>query len=316
MLEKLKQPTRINAYLFLILTTLFWAGNYTIGRWAAGHVPPITLAFLRWTGAALLILPLAWPALKREWDVIRTHLPILLVLGITGSGLFNTLQYIALTDTTATNAGIINSSAPIMIAGLSFFLNGERLRSLQIAGIAISLSGVLVVISQGDLGHLSDLDINAGDLVMLVAMGVWALYTALLQRRPRLDGFAFAAVTFIIASLLNAGLSAIEIAGGARVDWSPASVAAICYTAVFPSFLAYLCFQSWRGDHRPGACRRLYASCTSVHNAAGGRVSGRASRALSRRQFGIDYFRHLAGGARSAVDDIFAGGPGDLVSEV
>ena len=242
MLEKLKQPTRSNAYLFLVLTTLFWAGNYTIGRWAAGHVPPVTLAFLRWTGAALLILPFAWPALKREWPMIRAHLPILLVLGITGIGLFNTLQYIALTETTATNAGIINSSGPIMIAVLSFFLNGERLRPLQLAGIAVSLSGVLVVISRGDLGHLSGLDVNIGDLVMLVAMAVWALYTALLQRRPALDAFAFAAVTYIVASLLNAGLSVFEIAGGARVDWSPASVAAICYRAVFPSFLAYLCF--------------------------------------------------------------------------
>ena len=240
MLEKLAKRSDANAYLLLVLTTLFWAGNFTIGRWAAGHVPPVTLAFLRWTGAALLVLPLAWSALRRDWVVIRANLPVLLLLGVSGSGLFNTLQYIALTGTTATSAGIINSSSPVMIALLSLALNGERLGLLQGAGIALSLAGVLTVVSRGDASLASELAFNTGDLVMLAAMAIWALYTALLHRRPPLSGFSFAAVTYVIASGLNAALSAAEIAAGARVDWSAASAAAIAYTAVFPSFLAYL----------------------------------------------------------------------------
>lgn len=242
MLNSLKRPTAANAYLLLALTMLFWAGNYTIGRWAADKVPPVTLAFLRWTGAALLVLPLALPHTARGWKTITRNLPILLALGITGAGLFNTLQYIALTETTATNAGIINSASPVMIAVLSLLLNGERIRWVQLAGIATSLAGVLTIIAKGEVAALAALQVNHGDLVMLGAMAIWALYTALLDKRPTIHALAFAGVTYVIAGLLNAGLAAIEAAGGAHVVWSPQSLAAIAYTAIFPSFLAYLCF--------------------------------------------------------------------------
>lgn len=242
MISFLKSPTRASAYVLLTLTMLFWAGNYTIGRWAAGHVPPVTLAFLRWSGAALLVLGLAWPHLKRDWPVIRSKLPALLALGVTGAGLFNTLQYIALTGTTATNAGIINSSSPVMIAVLSYLLNGERVRLAQILGIAISLCGVLTVMSHGKLSTLAGLSFNQGDLVMLGAMVIWALYTALLDKRPGIHVLSFAAVTYCVAAVLNAMLAGVEVAHGARVAWSLPSVAAIAYTAIFPSFLAYLFF--------------------------------------------------------------------------
>lgn len=242
MLSALKRPTEANAYLMLSLTMLFWAGNYTIGRWAAGHVPPVTLAFLRWTGATLLILPFAWSAIRSEWPLIRRSAGPLLLLGVTGSGLFNTLQYLALTSTTATSAGIINSATPVLIVLLSFALNGERVRPGRLLGILTSLIGVLVVMTKASPAALSALEVNRGDVVMLVAIVFWAIYTALLERRPRISAFAFAAVTYIIASGLNALLSAAEVLGGARVDWTAASVAAIAYTAIFPSFLAYLFF--------------------------------------------------------------------------
>lgn len=240
MLTFLKSPTRATAYVLLALTMLFWAGNYTIGRWAAGQVPPVTLAFLRWTGAALLVAGFAWPYVRRDWPVIRQKIPVLLALGITGAGLFNTLQYIALTGTTATNAGIINSSSPVMIAVLSFLMNGERVRPIQIAGISTSLAGVLTVMSHGDLSAIASLSFNFGDLVMLAAMVIWALYTALLDRRPAIHVLSFAAVTYSVAAALNAALAAIEVSSGAVVAWSVPAVAAIAYTAIFPSFLAYL----------------------------------------------------------------------------
>ncbi len=267
MLDSLKRPTRANAYLLLTLTMLFWAGNYTIGRWAAGHVPPVTLAFLRWTGAALLVLPLAWRHVAREWDTIKSNLPILLALGVTGAGLFNTLQYIALTGTTATNAGIINSSSPVMIAILSYLLNGERVRPVQILGIAISLAGVLTVMAKGNVTALTAFEINRGDLVMLGAMAIWALYTALLDKRPAMHVLAFAAVTYVIAAIVNAGLAAIELGTGATVDWSINSIAAITYTAVFPSFLAYLFFNRGVeiiGPTRAGAFMHLVPLFTVV----------------------------------------------------
>ncbi len=242
MYNLLTAPTKRNAYILLTLTMLFWAGNYTLGRWASGHVPPITLAFFRWTGATLLILPLAWPYLKNDWPLIRDNWPILLVLGVTGSGLFNTLQYIALTETSATNAGIINSSAPIMIVMMSWLINNERIEAKQAIGIAVSLVGVLCVLSRGDIKALTNFSFNFGDLTMLIAMIVWSVYTTLLSKRPPVAIFSFACVIYLVAALLNAGLALAEIAHGAEVMWSVASVSAILYTIIFPSFLAYLFF--------------------------------------------------------------------------
>lgn len=238
----LAKPTPLNAYIFLTLTMLFWAGNYTVGRWASGHVPPVTLAFLRWTGATLLILPFAWHHVQNDWPIIRKHLAVVVLLGVTGSGLFNTLQYIALTKTTATNAGIINSSAPIMIVILSAVVNRETIYARQTVGITISLAGVMCVLSKGNLNALADVTFNIGDLVMLGAMAIWALYTSLLKSRPAMSIFSFALVIYAVAAVLNAGLAALELASGAHVTWSLSSSGAILYTAVFPSFLAYLLF--------------------------------------------------------------------------
>ncbi len=246
---------------------LFWAGNFTIGRWADGHVPPVTLAFLRWTGAALLILPLAWPHMRRDWSVIKANLPLLLALGIAGTGLFNTLQYIALTGTTATSAAIINCSSPIMIAMLSMLVNQERVRLVQAIGIAMSLIGVMCVISRGELNAILGLELNWGDLVMLFAMGVWAVYTVLLKKLPKISIFAFAGVIYIIAAGLNAVLASLELAGGATVNWSPASIAAIAYTAIFPSFLAYLLYNRGveiLGPTRAGAFMHLVPLFTII----------------------------------------------------
>lgn len=237
--HKNRQETWL-AYLLLTLTMVFWAGNYTIGRWAHGQIPPVTLAFLRWLGASLIMLPFAWPALTREWPAIKRNIGILLVLGVTGSGLFNTLQYLALTDTTATNAGIINSSAPILIVLLSFLVNKETLTRWQVFGVMLSTLGVLVVVSKGSLDTITSLAFRSGDLIMLTAMGVWAVYSVWLTRRPTLSVAAFAFVLYAIAAGLNAPLSALELYSGATMSWSPEILAAIAYTAIFPSLLAYL----------------------------------------------------------------------------
>ena len=242
MVSRLAAPTSANAYLFLVITNAAWAGNFVVGRAVAGQVPPMTLAFLRWTGASVLILLVAWRSLGEEWPLVRRHWALLVLLGVLGSGTFNTLQYIALTDTTATNAAVINSSGPVLIAIAAFLLNGERIGARQALGIAISLAGVLVVMSRGEPLHLLAMTFNRGDVVMLAAMVTWAAYTAMLKRRPAISSLTLAAVTYVVAAGLNLPLSAWEIASGAHVSSSVGAVLAILYTAVFPSFLAYLCF--------------------------------------------------------------------------
>jgi drug/metabolite transporter (DMT)-like permease len=242
MLRFLSARTNAVAYLLMTLTMLFWSINFIVGRWAAGHVPPITLSALRWTGATLLILTVAWPHVRREWSVIRCHWPMLLMLGITGTAVYNTLQYLALVFTTATSAGVINSAGPVLIVLACYIFFGDRVSPRQAFGIAVSLLGVLIVITKGDLGSLLALSFNIGDVIMLSAMVVTAVYTAYLRKRPPLHMLSFAAVIYAIAAVLNLPLALVELAAGAHLDLSPASLAAIAYTAIFPSALAYLCF--------------------------------------------------------------------------
>lgn len=252
-LRWLAAPTPAAAYVLLVITMLCWAGNFVVGRWVAGHVPPLTLAALRWTGASLLILPLARAHLRADWPLIRAHVPMLIFLGVMGSGVFNTLQYIALTQTTATSAAVINSSGPVMIALAAVLFFGARLRLVQAAGIAVSLVGVAIVLSRGDLAQLASLGHNRGDVLMVVAVVGWAFYTSLLHKRPAIHPLSFAALTYMVAAALNLPLSAAELAAGAHVEASTRALAAIAYTAVFPSLIAYLCYA--RGIEIIGATR-------------------------------------------------------------
>ena len=238
--SRLQRAIFDNGPLLLVLTMLFWAGNMIVGRWIAGQVPPVTLAFLRWFGASVFILPIAWRYIRQDYDVIRAHLPVLIVLGITGSGLFNTLQYAALVTTTATSAGVIYACGPIMILLTSYLLNGERITGAQVAAVAISLAGVAIILTHGAPQDLAATIINRGDVIMLIAVAVWAFYTAYLNRRPALHPLTFAAVTFWVAAILNLPLSAIELAHGAQFLLTPKTALAILYTAIFPSLLAYL----------------------------------------------------------------------------
>src|SRR5258707_10774876 len=137
-------------YLLLCITALCWAGNAIVGRLAAGHIPPVTLSFLRWSLAFLLILPFAWKHLVRDWAAIRGHLGTMIVLSITGIGAFNTLQYWALEHTQALNTLLLQSAAPLVVALWSLILLGVRLTLAQPGGIALSLTAVLFILLHGD----------------------------------------------------------------------------------------------------------------------------------------------------------------------
>jgi drug/metabolite transporter (DMT)-like permease len=253
MLEALTRRTTTSAVAGLVLTMALWAGNHVVGRWATGQIPPMTFAFFRWSGAGLVILPFALASLRQDWHVIRANLPIMITLGILGSGIYNTLQYIALTGTTATNAGILNSWGPVLIAAGGAIVFKDHLRPIQIGGLALSLFGVAAIILHGDPERLATLTFNRGDLIMLFATGVWATYTTLLRKRPAITTMAFAGFTYIFAGLLNAPLAAYEYANGQYVVWSWATVAAIVYAAIPASVIGYFLYA--RGVEIIGATR-------------------------------------------------------------
>lgn len=242
-----------NPHVMLTVTMLCWSGNFIAGRLSAGEVPPISLAGLRWLVAVMIMLAIAGPRLRSDWPIVRAHWPILLLLGITGAGLFNSLQYVALNHTSALNALLINSSGPIFVALACLVLFGDRLRGLQWLGIVLSLTGVLTVGTKGRLDALGDVSFNSGDGFMLAAMLTWGVYTAFLRKRPPIHFLSLALVQMIIAAVFNFPLMLWELASGAVLKASLGTVAAVAYVAIFPSIVAYICYQ--RGVQLLGGAR-------------------------------------------------------------
>jgi drug/metabolite transporter (DMT)-like permease len=240
-------------YVLLSLAALFWSGNFVLGRAVHTAVPPIALAFWRWFGGFLIVSTFALPHLRRDWRQLRAHWPDVLILAVLGVAVFNTMIYIGLQSTTAINALLSQSVMPVMIVLFSFLLFGERVRRLQMLGIAISLSGVLVVIGRGSLGNLLDTAVHAGDIWVLGAVACYAAYSVLLRRRPMVHPISFIAATFFLGALLVAPFYAWESWAGQPLQWNRVSLAAIGYVAVFPSILAYFCFN--RGVELVGANR-------------------------------------------------------------
>ncbi|MBZ8135483.1 DMT family transporter [Afifella sp. IM 167] len=229
-------------YLLLTLTSLFWAGNAVVGRAVVETFPPILLAQLRWTGAAMLILPFARSALKEDWPVIRRHFGALTLMSLCGITIFNTLLYTALAYTTALNVVLLQAAMPLTIALVVFVVFRERLTGGQFAGIIVSFIGVAIIVSGGDWHVLMHLKLNPGDAMMLLAVIVYGIYSALLKRRPPLHWLSFLAVTVTWGAVMLLPASIFELAQGARIEMSFSSAAALFYVVVFPSVLAYICF--------------------------------------------------------------------------
>lgn len=229
-------------YLLLSITTLCWAGNAIVGRLAAGHIPPVTLSFLRWSFAFLIVLPFAWNHLVRDWPVIRAKLGVMVVISLTGISAFNTLQYWALEHTQALNTLLLQSAGPLVVAMWSLILLGVRLTLAQAIGVLLSLTGVLVILLHGDLTTLSNIQFNEGDLIFLAAMVVFGLYSVLTLKRPEIHGLSFVAFTFGCGAACLIPLLIWELFTRPVMALDARNIASLFYVAVFPSTLAYLCF--------------------------------------------------------------------------
>ena len=227
-------------YLLLSLTSLFWAGNIVVGRFVAEHIPPSALAFFRWSGATLLLLPFAWPHLKREGHMIRAHTGMLLMLALTGIATYHILSYNALAHTQAINGLLIQSSGPLFIALWALILFGIRLTGMQTVGVALSLIGVFTIVLRGDIATMTSLVINPGDILFLIAVMAFGLYSAL--RRPRLHLLSLLTVTSAYGALMLLPLFVWDVATGARLHADTTTVLTLAYIATMPSAVAYLFF--------------------------------------------------------------------------
>jgi drug/metabolite transporter (DMT)-like permease len=240
-------------YLLLSLTSLFWAGNAVIGRYVAGQLPPATLSVLRWGGAFLVVLPFAWPHWRTDWPAIRSRIGLMLAMAVIGVSAFNTLQYTALQYTSALNVLLLQSTGPLFVALWSLLILKVRLTWVQLGGMLVSLVGVLIILMKGDLGALAEIRFNYGDLIFLFALAMFGLYPVLTLRRPPMNGMSFLAFTFGVGALLLVPLMVQELMTRPLPPVVPATVLPVIYVAVFPSFVAYLCYN--RGVAKVGANR-------------------------------------------------------------
>ena len=229
-------------YLLLSITALCWAGNAIVGRLAAGHIPPVTLSFLRWSLAFLMILPFAWKDLVRDWGAIRQRLGTMIALSVTGIGVFNTLQYWALEHTQALNTLLLQSAGPLVVAVWSLVLLGVRLTLAQAGGVLLSLAGVMVILLHGDLTTLSSIEFNKGDIIFTVALVIFGLYSVLTLKRPKISGLSFVGFTFGCGAACLIPLLIWELLSRPAIQLDTANLLTLFFVAVFPSTLAYLCF--------------------------------------------------------------------------
>jgi len=245
------------AYIFLILATLFWSGNFIVGKAASlFEIPPFTLNFYRWTFAWLILAPFTLREIFQKKNYILKNIKLILVLGITSITLFNSIVYYSLNFTQVISGVLMISTIPVMIIFFCWVLKIEKTNFYQILGVFFSLMGVMVIVTNADINKLLNLNFNKGDLWMVVAMFSWAIYSALLRKKK----FELSQISFL-QTIISAGLILllpaylIEMALGYRVNIHLPFILTLTYVVLFPglaSFFFWIKGISIIGSNRSG----------------------------------------------------------------
>lgn len=233
-------------YLLLILAPLFWGGNVVAAKLVVGEIDPFLLLAARCVGATLFIMPFAWPFLRRDWPVIRRTWPLVMGYGALGYALYNVLLYVGLTTTTAVNSSIETGALPMMILAANFIVFRVRATWLQILGVLIAISGVMLTATHGNPARLLTLDINVGDGFVLLACLTYTAYTLALRFRPQVHMMSFMAVAFMGAAIT--GLVMLQLFGPGLTSFatipamSPRVWAVLAYVMIFPSMFSQVAY--------------------------------------------------------------------------
>jgi len=229
------------AYWALLLPPLFWAGNFVLGRAMSEQIPPISLAFWRWLLAALILLPFTVKPIWNERLIIKQHIVALIALSVTGISIHNTLVYIGLQTTLVTNGTLLNSFIPIFIIVLSRLFFHTKTSRLQLMGIVISLTGVILTLSELSLQKLFALSFNQGDIWILIAGLDWALYSVLLKyyKPQQLSNLSFLGISIIIGCLCLLPIYLWNPFNEASIQFNNEVLISLAYIALFPSVIAF-----------------------------------------------------------------------------
>ena len=231
------------AAALLSFSSLCWAGNVVLARAVHAEIPPVALSFWRWLVALLILASWSWPLIRRNWPVVRREWRRLLRLALVGMAIFHTTLYLAVNYTTAVNVALIMAATPLVVPLFSWAIRGERLSARLALGTAVSLIGVLVVVTRADWQVVAAFRFNAGDLIVLASMTAWSLYTVLVRDRPPdLHPRAQLVATMGFAVALILPLYLLESFAWRAIPVAAESFAVIGYVAIFASVLAFLAF--------------------------------------------------------------------------
>jgi len=246
-------------YLLAVAATVFWAGNFVLARGLHERIPPLSLAFWRWAVAVVALAPFALRRLAKDWRIVRRHLSYLSVTALIGVTLFNTLIYVAGHTTQAINLSLIAASSPVFIILLARIFYREPITASRAAGALIALSGVLVLITGGDLGKILGLTFAAGDVWMLGAAVAFAAYSVLVKRKPAgLGTSSFLLVTFVLGLLLLTPVYVWERLSHSPVHWDRATILSVLYVGVFASVVAFFLWNQAIGLIGPSRAALVY----------------------------------------------------------
>ena len=234
------------AYLMVVCATLFWAGNFNIGKLAfLENIPPFSLAFLRWMLVWIILIPFTYKEIFKLKKVIITNYRILFLLAFSSVFLFSAFTYKALNYTQVINASLFNTAIPATIILVCFLLKIEKTNIFQLTGLLISTLGILAIVTKLDLEILLSLDFNKGDLFMIVAIISWGVYSAFLKKRNfQISLLALVQITCTLGLIMLAPAFFIELNQGHSIDIDLNLFYILLYVAIFPSIGSYYC---WAG---------------------------------------------------------------------
>ena len=230
------------AYLILILTTIFWSGNFIVGKAASTYqIPPFSLNFYRWFFAGLILLPFTFKELIKKKKYIFDNIGFFTLLGITSITIFNSIVYYSLYYTQVISGILMISTIPVWIIFISSILNIEKTNIFQIIGVVFSLTGVIFIITKADLQIIKNLDFNKGDLSMVVAMFSWAVYSALLKsKKYEISQFALLEVVIITGLIFLTPIYFIEMYLGNVIVLGMPFILTLTYVVFFPGLASFI----------------------------------------------------------------------------
>ncbi|ACN15447.1 hypothetical protein HRM2_23520 [Desulforapulum autotrophicum HRM2] len=239
--NRLENSQILTGYLFAIAATAIWSGNFIVARGLNETIPPITLAFCRWLVAVIVFLPFALKPLIAQWGILKKNMGYLSVTSLLGITIFNTLIYFAGHTTTAVNLSLISITFPIFIVIFSRIFFRERLTLNKGIGIVLVVTGVVLLITRGALSSLLNISFAIGDLWMLLAAIIFAVYSLLLRSKPQqLSIWAFQAATFILGLIFLFPFFVWEYTITPSIPFDTKAVVSILYVGIFASFFAFV----------------------------------------------------------------------------